>query len=66
MKSTLDVKLDPNKVYAAIADGVERAIWQMINNATETPCRDFYDTIEKAARAAFEKVTVQTMDRRKS
>ncbi len=59
MKNILDVKLDPDKVYEAIAEGVDRAIWRMINNATAMPCQDFYDTIEKAAREAFEKVAVR-------
>jgi len=57
MKDTLNVKLDPEKVYEAIAEGVERAIWRMITNATDMPCQDFYDTIEKAAKEAFEKMS---------
>jgi len=52
----LDTKLDPNRIYEAIAEGVDRAIWRMITNATGMPCHDFYLTIEKAAREAFEKV----------
>ena len=58
MKDALDVKLDPDKVYAAISDGVEKAIWRMITNATDAPCQDFYTTVEKAVRQAFEKVAV--------
>jgi hypothetical protein len=52
-----NVKLDPDKVYEAIAKGVDRAIWRMISDNTAMPCRDFYDTIEKAAKEAFEKVS---------
>ena len=59
MKSILDVKLDPDKVYEAIAEGVDRAIWRMISNATDMPCRDFYNTIEDAARKAFGKASVR-------
>jgi hypothetical protein len=36
----------------------------MINNATDKPCTDFYDTIEKAAREAFGKVSVHIGDRK--
>ncbi len=57
MKDTFDVKLEAEKVYEAIAEGVERAIWRMITNATDMPCQDFYDTIHKAAKEAFEKVS---------
>jgi hypothetical protein len=42
MNKTLDVKLNPDKVYEAIAEGVDRAIWRMITNETDTPCKDFY------------------------
>ena len=58
----LNVTLDPDKVYEAIERGVENAIWRMIKNSTSTPCHDFYDTIEKAAREAFEKVSMRTDD----
>lgn len=58
MNKTLDVKLNPDKVYEAIAEGVDRAIWRMISNDTKTPCKDFYLTIAKAAREAFEKVSI--------
>ena len=54
----LNTKLEPKRVYEAIAEGVDRAIWRMITNATDMPCRDFYDTVEKATREAFEKVSV--------
>ncbi len=58
MNKTLDVKLNPDKVYEAIAEGVDRAIWRMINNETKTPCKDFYLTIAKATKEAFEKVSI--------
>lgn len=40
-------------ILEAIAEGVDRAIYRMITNATDMPCADFYDTIEKAARASI-------------
>ena len=58
MNKILDVKLDPDKVYEAIAEGVDRAIWRMITNETKAPCKDFYLTIAKATREAFEKVSI--------
>ena len=77
MKDTLDVKLDPERVYEAISDGVSRsmtlddrrlydsisegvhsAIWQMIRSGTDMPGADFRDSIEKAARQAFEQVAL--------
>ncbi len=45
--------LDPDKIYHAIGQGVHDAIWDMITNATQMPCADFYDTIKEAAREAF-------------
>lgn len=58
MKDPLNVKLEPEKVYDAISKGVENAIWRMITNATDMPCADFYDSIQKAATEAFDNVTI--------
>lgn len=44
------------QIVEAIRDGVRAAMWQMITNATDMPCADFYDTIEKAVRQAAEDV----------
>lgn len=55
----IDTELEPEKVYEAIAEGVDRSIWRMITNATQMPCHDFYDAIEKAAKEAFEKVSIR-------
>jgi len=52
------MNLNPDKIYEAISTGVERAMWQMITNNTDMPCADFYDTIQKAAKEAFEEVTI--------
>jgi hypothetical protein len=51
-----NVELEPAKVYEAIAEGVDRAMWRMITNATDMPCQDFYDTLEKAAKAAIKEL----------
>lgn len=51
--------LDNDRVYEAIAEGVERAIWRMITNATDMPCHDFYDTVGDAVERAMLQVTAR-------
>jgi len=51
-----DLKLDQNKYYEPIAEGLDRAIWRMITSATMAPGADFYATIGDAVRAAFDAV----------
>ena len=58
MNLPIDVKLEPEKVYEAISKGVENAIWKMITNATDAPCEDFYATVEKATKEAFQSAYV--------
>jgi hypothetical protein len=41
--------LDPERVYEAIAAGVEAAMWRMITSATGMPCHDSYATMRKVA-----------------
>ena len=41
-------------VYEAIKVGVRQAIWDMITNATQMPCGDFYDTVKDGVREAIE------------
>jgi hypothetical protein len=45
-------ELNPEKIYEAIRQGTYDAIWQMINNATDAPCADFFDSIKEGARLA--------------
>lgn len=42
-----------DRYYEAIAEGVYRAMWQMITNNTSSPCADFFFHIERAAETAF-------------
>lgn len=42
------------EMYKAVRDGVYGAIWQMITNATDDPCQDFYYTIGKAVEKAVD------------
>lgn len=48
------VGLDAERIYEAISEGVYRAMWQVITNATSMPCHDFYYAIKEAAQTAFE------------
>jgi len=60
MKEPLNVKLEADKVYAAISEGVSDAMWRMMTNATSAPCEDFYASIEKGTKEALEKVAMNT------
>ena len=40
-------------IYDAIRQGVNDAFWQMITDATDAPCADFYDTIREAVKEAI-------------
>ena len=40
----------------AIREGVHDAMWRMITNATDAPCKDFYATIGDAVERAMIKV----------
>ena len=57
------MQLDPDRVYEAIAEGVDRAIWRMITSGTQMPGADFYATIGDAARQAFATPASDTDDR---
>src|SRR4051812_24928940 len=37
----------------AIRAGVRDALWEMITNATSTPCGDFYDTVRDGVETAI-------------
>ena len=39
--------------FEAIRQGTKEAMWQMITNATDAPCADFYDSIKSAANSAI-------------
>jgi hypothetical protein len=49
-------KLTRDDLKEAIAEGIRRAFWDMITNATSAPCADFYaavqDGVERAVRRA--------------
>jgi hypothetical protein len=56
-------ELSKEELMEAIADGVERAMWQMITNATQAPCHDFFDTIGDAVERAMTKQIEEGMRR---
>lgn len=48
------LRVDPDKFYEAIRDGMRDAIWQVANNATAMPCSDFYEMIKQGVREGIE------------
>ena len=46
---------DDDKVYEAIRQGVDSAIWRMITNATNMPCSDFFDAVQRGVAIGIEK-----------
>ena len=48
-----EVKLDPERVYQAIREGVAEGVWVLASSATSMPCRDFYGAIEDGIKAAM-------------
>jgi len=55
----MGVKLEADKIYEAIADGVCSAIWRMISEKSRNPCEDFYIVIRDAAQEAFERIAIE-------
>ena len=51
-----ELGLDSAGVYEAIAEGVKRAMWQMMTNATSAPCADFYQMVKDGTQAGIERV----------
>jgi hypothetical protein len=47
-------KITKQEFLDAISEGVHRAMWQMMTNATSVPCHDFFDSIEDGVRKAIE------------
>jgi hypothetical protein len=45
-----------DRIVGAIRDGVREAMWQMITNATDAPCHDFYTMVKMGVEEAMEKV----------
>lgn len=46
--------LDEERVYKAIYEGVKDAFWQLMTNATDAPCSDFYHHIKEGVKEALE------------
>ena len=46
--------MEDDKFYEAIAEGVRRAVWDIATNATDAPCQDFYEYIQKGVKEAHE------------
>jgi hypothetical protein len=50
------LSLKSGEMKHAVTTGVENAMWQMITNATQMPCRDFFDTVGDAVERAMSKL----------
>jgi hypothetical protein len=46
-------KLTKEDMKDAITKGVYHAFWQMITNATDAPCADFYDFVKDGVEKAM-------------
>jgi hypothetical protein len=57
-------RLDPERIYKAIQDGVHDAMWQMITNNTDMPCADFFETIKQGTKEGVENIVAKPSDRR--
>lgn len=53
MKHDIYENLEAEKIYEAIAEGVDRAVSRVIWRPTDSPGAYFYDAIEIAAENAF-------------
>lgn len=53
VSSFLSGQIDGRPVVDAFSKGTKDAIWQMITNATDTPCQDFYDAVTKGVKEAI-------------
>jgi hypothetical protein len=48
------IELTRNELKEAITEGVRRAFWDMITNATGAPCADFFDSVKAGVKEAVE------------
>lgn len=46
--------MDGVRLYRAISDGIENAMWRMITNATQMPCADFYEAVTNGIAKGIE------------
>lgn len=46
--------LSDEQILEAIRKGVHDAMWQMITNATQMPCADFFDTLKQGIHDGIE------------
>ncbi len=60
IRDSFSEALASQKFFDAIAAGTKDAVWAMITNATDAPCEDFFNVIEKAAKTAFGDVSIHT------
>jgi hypothetical protein len=49
-------ELTKQEMMEAITLGVYRAFWQMITNATDMPCDDFYAAVQNGVQKAMSEI----------
>lgn len=49
------IKLSRADMMEAVSEGVRRAMWEMITNATQMPCADFFASITEGVEQAHAK-----------
>lgn len=52
---------ESDEVLEAITEGVDRAVWRMITNATDMPCADFYHHVQKGVEKALEGLDIDSL-----
>jgi hypothetical protein len=50
--------LTKRELQDAIAEGVYRAFWDMITNATTMPCADFYKAVRNGVKEAMSSASI--------
>lgn len=58
-------KIDEARFYDAVRQGVRDAVWQVATNASDTPCHDFFISVQKGVEAAMADVTIYTKETEK-
>ena len=50
------IELSKDELKEAVTEGVRRAFWDMITNATQAPCADFFDSVKDGVKEAVERM----------
>lgn len=53
------ISLSRKDMMEAVSEGVRRAVWQMITNATDMPCADFFDAVKEGVAEGIKSAAKQ-------